>query len=371
MMQLLFLKILHFRNYENLSIELHPRLNIFYGKNGSGKTNLVEAIYVLALTRSFRGVSDKVLIRSGVSLSKIEGDVKTGDFVNNFRIYLTKDGKKVQVNKNRVTKLSDYITKIPLVLFHPDDLKIIKDTPSTRRKLLNISISQYCLSYLKNLSNYNKILKQRNSYLKQLMINANKDYNYLNILNDKLINLGLKIYEERKNFVLKMNDMLAVYYQNITQLGPLCLEYKSSFAGKNKNDLLAMYKESLKKDLAFGKTNLGIHTDDLVFELSGHDLKEFGSEGQQKNAVIAYKLCELTFLKEMLGFYPILILDDLFSELDSEKIENIFKMLKKDVQTFITTTNLEFFKSLNLDYGKQFEIASGKIVREEFLDERK
>lgn len=364
-MQLQSLKLLHFRNYEHLEIKFHPKINIIYGNNGSGKTNLVEAIYVMAVTRSFRNVNEKVLIQNGATLSKIEGNIIYKDvYPTNYRIYLEKDGKKVKINKNRIVKLSDYITKIPIVLFSPDDLKFLKDTPSTRRKQLNISISQYSLSYLKNLSYYNKLLKQRNAYLKKVIVNANQSLEYLNILTEKLVNFGLKIYDERFNYINKINDFLGKYYKCITGLDGLKVIYQSDYENKENQKLLESYQHLLKKDLTFGKTNLGIHTDDLHFMLNGYDLKDYGSEGQQKNAIIAFKLSELELLREILGYFPILILDDIFSELDREKIENIFKLLKKDVQIFITTTDLTLFDNFLMGDYKSLEIIDGKVVKE-------
>lgn len=364
-MQLQSLKLLHFRNYEHLEIKFHPKINIIYGNNGSGKTNLVEAIYVMAVTRSFRNVNEKVLIQNGATLSKIEGNIIYNDvYPTNYRIYLEKDGKKVKINKNRIVKLSDYITKIPIVLFSPDDLKFLKDTPSTRRKQLNISISQYSLSYLKNLSYYNKLLKQRNAYLKKLIVNANQSLEYLNILTEKLVNFGLKIYDERFNYINKINNFLGKYYKCITGLDGLKVVYHSNYENKGNQKLLESYQHLLKKDLTFGKTNLGIHTDDLHFMLNGYDLKDYGSEGQQKNAIIAFKLSELELLREILGYFPILILDDIFSELDREKIENIFKLLRKDVQIFITTTDLTLFDNFLIGDYKSLEIIDGKVVKE-------
>ncbi len=364
-MELQSLKLLHFRNYEHLDIDFNSKINIIYGKNGVGKTNLVEAIYVLAVTRSFRNVNEKVLIQNGATLSKIEGNVVSdGVYPVNYRIYLEKDGKKVKVNKNRITKLSEYITKIPIVLFSPDDLKFLKDTPSTRRKQLNISISQYSLSYLKNLSIYNKLLKQRNAYLKKLIVNANQSFDYLDILTEKLVSFGMKVYEQRLDFISKINGYLADFYKNITGMDGLEIVYKSDYNGKSLNQVLKCYKNVLKKDLAFGKTNLGVHTDDLQFIVKGSDLKDYGSEGQQKNAIIAYKFSELELFKDILGYFPILILDDLFSELDREKIENIFRILKCDVQTFITTTDLEMFDLNSFGDYKSFEVYDGKVVKE-------
>lgn len=364
-MYLQSLKLLHFRNYDHLEVQFHPNLNIFHGKNGAGKTNLVEAIYVLALTKSFRSGNDRIMISMDSTLSKIEGEVSIlNKPSNNYRIFITKDGKKVKINKNKVTRLSEYISKIPIVLFHPDDLKIIKDTPSTRRKQLNISISQFNLDYLKNLSVYNKLLKQRNSYLKKIMVNANQSYEYLDILTEKLVVYGQKVYLERQEFLSQINQHINVLYEKITGIQGLEIRYYSDYSEKSREQLLKMYQNSLKKDLAFGKTTLGIHTDDICFCLNQQELKDYGSEGQQKNAVIAYKLGELELLQSILGYYPILILDDLFSELDKEKIGKIFHMLKNEVQTFITTTELSQIDPFVNDCYKSFEISLGNVVEE-------
>lgn len=356
-----YLKLLNFRNYNNLEIHFHPTCNLIYGKNGMGKTNLVEAIYVLGLTRSFRFVQDKTLIHKNATVTKIEGSVYNR-FDTNYKIILSKEGKKVKINNNKVSKLSDYVSKINIILFHPNDLKIIKDTPSIRRKNLNIDISQLNLSYLRDLNDYNKLLKQRNAYLKQLMINGNQSSSYLDILTEKLVDYGLKIREERAKFIDLINQYVTDIYAKISDDGFLKIQYFSDYNDLSKKELLKLYRKSLKKDLSFGKTNIGVHTDDFTFFLDDYDLKDYGSEGQQKNAIIAMKFAELELFYHQRNYYPILILDDLFSELDEQKITNILRYIPKEVQTFITTTNMEHFKHLKtLDY-KSFQVVNGEIT---------
>ena len=362
-MKIEFLKLLNFRNYKNLSVSFHSSLNIIYGKNGSGKTNLVEGIYVLALTKSFRATGDKTLLLDGASVCKIEGNVNNR-FSANYRIYLSKDGKKVKINQTKIQKLSDYISKIAIVLFHPDDLRFIKDTPSTRRKNLNISISLMNTLYLNYLNQYNKLLKQRNAYLKQMIINHNQSSSYLHILNNKLIDMGYFVYEKRKEYVDNINTYLNAFYKRITGSSGLRMQYISFYDNKTKEEIDLSMQNNLKKELMLGKTLLGVHTDDLKFTLNGKDLKDYGSEGQQKNAIIAYKFSELELFKEKKGVYPILILDDLFSELDEEKITNILGMLSPKWQTFITTTDLKIFSSLKDFSYKQIKIQDGMIVEE-------
>ena len=186
-MQIRNLKLLNFRNYESLNLDFYHGKNIIYGKNGMGKTNLVEAIYVLSLTKSFRGSSDKVLIKSNEDVLKIVGIIND-NIDNTYQIVINKQGKKVKINNNLCKKISEYISKINVILFNPDDLKFIKESPGVRRNYLNIDMSSFDNDYLIYLSNYNKVLKQRNSYLKTMYVNANSSSEYLDILTDKLIN---------------------------------------------------------------------------------------------------------------------------------------------------------------------------------------
>ena len=357
------LKLIHFRNYEKLEVTFHPTLNLIYGKNGSGKTNLVEGIYVLALTRSFRLVGDKTLILDGKEACKVSGSVVNRS-KSTFSVLISKDGKKVKVDDNPVAKISDYIAKIPIVLFHPDDLRFIKDTPSTRRKTLNISISLMNLEYLKVLNQYKVLLKQRNAYLKQMAINGRLTSDYLSVLTEKLVDTGMYLYQKRKKYLEDISKYLNEFYKRISTVDGLKLEYISDYSKKSRDEILEMYEKNLQKDLSFGKTNLGVHTDDLRFLLKEKDLKEYGSEGQQKNAIIAYKFSELELFKEKMGSYPLFILDDLFSELDEEKVTNILGLLSSQIQTFITTTDLKHFLTLDRFPYKSFLIDKGRIVEE-------
>ena len=262
---------------------------------------------------------------------------------------------------NTYKKISDYISKIKVILFNPNDLQIIKDSPSIRRKLLNVSISQYDNKYLKILSNYNKVLKQRNSYLKTMYINANTSKDYLNILTDKLINLGIEIYEYRKNYIEDINKKIEDIYEKISNIKGINIEYLSDYNNLSKDDIKKKYSEILEKDMLLGMTKLGIHHDDLLFKINDNELKEYGSEGQQKNAIIAYKLSEIEIFKEKINKLPILILDDLFSELDEEKINNILNLINKDIQVFITTTEIDKINKNIKEKSKLFHITESGI----------
>lgn len=360
-MEIIDLKLLNFRNYEKLEISFSKHLNIIYGNNGMGKTNLVEAISVLALTRSFRTINDKFLIRKDNSILKIEGNIKD-NYINNYKVILKSDGKKVKIDNKNILKISDYISKINVVIFSPDDLKIIKDTPSIRRKNLNIEISQVNTLYLKYLNIYNKILKQRNAYLKTLSINSNASMEYLEVITKKLIEYGLKIYKIRSEYCINVNNFISKFYYKITNINELKIEYKSDFNNMREQELLDIYKKNIKRDLFLGKTSFGIHHDDIDFILEDFNLKNFGSEGQQKNAIIALKLSEIEIIKKYKECVPILILDDLFSEIDHEKINNILNLLDKKMQIFITTTDIRNINENLIKDSKIFKINEGNLM---------
>ena len=362
-MKIQHLKLLNFRNYEKMELSFSPKYNIIYGNNGVGKTNLVEAIYVLALTKSFRGSVDKVLIMNNKDVCRVEG-VVSEKYENKYKLILRKDGKKVKINNTKIDKLGDYISNINVVLFNPDDLRFIKDSPSVRRKAINLEISQINNLYLKNLNMYNKLLKQRNSYLKILSVNSNSSSEYLNILTSKLVDLGEKIYDNRRKYIDYLNRLIGDIYYGICGINDLKLEYVSDYLDLNKDDIILKYKKNLQKDILIGKTSFGIHHDDIKFKLNGMDIRDYGSEGQQKNAIIAYKLAEIEIFNDLKKNYPILILDDLFSELDKEKINNILKMINNDIQVFITTTEIDKINKDMLSDSKIFKVVDG-IVEEE------
>lgn len=356
-MQIRQLKLLNFRNYEKLLFIPNSKFNLIFGKNGMGKTNLVESIYVLALTRSFRSTVDKVIVMNNKEVTKIEADVKRKR-VDNFQIIINNNGKKVKINNNKIAKLSDYISNIGVVLFNPDDLRIIKDAPSTRRKSLNVDISQLNNNYLKYLNNYNKLLKQRNAYLKNFSDDSSE---YLDSLTENLILYGLKVYSERKNIISSISEKIQSIFFDIMKKGSLKIKYVSDYDNKTKEEILSTYKKNLKKDLLLGKTDFGIHKDDYLFYLDDKLLKDYGSEGQQKNAIIAYKFAMISIYYEFNNDYPILILDDLFSELDSEKINNILKLIGENLQTFITTTEIDKVDEKILKESKKFFVENGLI----------
>lgn len=357
------LSLMNFRNYETLNISFGD-LNIIYGLNGSGKTNIIEAIYTLALTKSFRINNDKVMIKKGKIKAKIKGNVlKNGD-ENTFGVEISNDGKVVTINGEKQDKVSDYVSRINVILFNPSDTRLIDEAPMIRRKMLNIEISQIYKEYLVILTNYQRILKQRNFYLRGMYVNGSYTNTYLDILTKKLTEYGSIICKYREKFVDNINKYIASNYEKIFGSGTLKIRYVSTFKNKSEDDLIKRYKDNYQKELSVGKTLEGIHHDDIVFVLDNNNLKEWGSEGQRKNAIISFKLAEINVINEIKGYYPILILDDLFSELDKVKVTNLLGMLDRNVQTFMTTTDLKNISKKVIKDAKKFKVNDG-ILEEE------
>lgn len=362
-MEINSLKLLNFRNYESLEIKFSSHTNIIYGQNGMGKTNLVEAIYILGLTKTFRLGNDDVVIKKGKNIAKVEGLI-TDKIVNNYKIIISTSGKRIKIDNNRISKLSDYITKVNIILFNPDDLKIIKDTPMTRRRLLNIEISGIDNEYISYLTNYNKILKQRNTYLKALSKKNIYQNEFLNILTEQLIDIGLKVVAKRSEFINNINEYISDIYYSITKKGHLSINFKSEFKGKTKEKLLKQYEKNISREITMGKSLFGPQHDDIEFIIDNEIVKEFSSVGEQKNSVIAFKLAEIKNIEQKLNKKPILILDDLFSELDKEKINNILKLIDQDMQTFITTTEIDQVSAELLNNSQIFHVINGKVMEE-------
>ncbi len=361
-MKITSLKLNNFRNYKSLSLDFSNKQNIIIGPNGVGKTNIVEAIYVLAITKSFRGSLDKVLINTKSNEMVIEGRVKDRIF-HDYKLSLSDDGKTVKVDNNKVVKLSNYISRINVIIFTPEDTNIIKDSPTSRRNLLNIEISQYDQSYLHILNEYNKILKQRNAFLKLMYVNKLASPDYLWILTEKLVDIGLQICSYREKFINGINEYYDDIYKSITNKNGLKVSYVSTYKNKKKDELLKKYRYYMDRDIVLGKTSIGVHHDDIIFSIDGNNLKDFGSEGEQKNAIICFKLAEIEMYIKDKKKYPILILDDLFSCLDAKKINNILKKLNKNLQIFITTTDLKNINTKILNNCTVFNIKNEKVVK--------
>lgn len=365
-MEIKKLSLYNFRNYDNLNIEFRKKNTIFIGNNAQGKTNILESIYVLGLTKSYFNINDKNLIKFDEVYSKIQGTIIDNNIEKKLEILINEKGKKVKIDNLEITKLSNYISKLNVIIFSPDNIRLLKESPSYRRKYLNIEISQLFNSYINYLNDFNKILKQRNEYLKVISNNSDYDCNYLNILDEKFVDLSIKIYFYRKKFIDKINDNLCNIYYSITGFNNLKLKYLSFVDGLDLNDLkknfLDKLKMNLKKDMFYRMTLLGPHRDDFCLELDAKNILLFGSQGQTRCAVLSLKFAEIPIFKEILGVRPILLLDDIFSELDVDKKNLLLKFIPDDIQTIITTTDLNMINKKILETSEIFTVYNGKII---------
>lgn len=357
-MEILKLKLLNFRNFKQETFTFSPTKNIIIGENGEGKTNIVESIYCLALIKSFRTTNDFCLINENAEYSIIEGKIKE-QLCNDFKLTIEKKKKRVFINNNQIKRFSDYISQINIISFTSEDLRLIKTGPGNHRLLMNMELSQFDNQYLKNLSIYNKLLKQRNTYLKNDQDKIKMDY--LFILTNKLIEYGILIYNQRKKYIENINENLNMIFEKITNKKKLILKYESDFNNLTKSEIENKYRKLYKTDINYGNTSFGVHLDDYLFYYNGTLAKEYFSEGELKCAVIAFKLAEMEVFIKNKNKTPILILDDLFSNLDDEKIKKIFNLLKKEMQIFITTTDINNIDKKTLKNSKVIKLKNKNI----------
>ena len=364
-MRIEHLKLTNFRNYSSLEIDFHKNVNIFIGDNGKGKTNILESIYVLSLTKTNRyGIEDN-LIKFNEECAKIEGLIKNNNLIKKQEIKFSKNKKQIFINNKEMRRIKDYISNFCVISFTPNDLEIVKGSPNIRRNIINIDISQLHNNYISFLNEYNQIIKIRNEYLKKMNLDGNSDIRYLEVINQKMIDIGIKIYEYRYDFFIKINDILPKIFKKLTNLDGLAIKYDSSI-DCNLEKIRSNYKSKLKKnfklELMQGVTLVGPHRDDFSFDLSGMDMKNFASQGQQRIAIIAFKIAEVYLFKEELGEYPVLLLDDIFSEIDSKKRNKIIKYLLKDIQSIITTTDINDINEDLVKDAKIFKVNNNKVT---------
>ncbi len=362
------LKLHNFRNYESLNVTLTKGINILYGENAQGKTNLLEAIYVLGLTKSHRNFIDDNLIKKNEDYLTIEGIVNDKKLDNKLNIYIDNKSKILKYNNDTIKKISDYISIMNIIIFYPDDLILIKESPQIRRKYLNLELSQLYSNYFILINEYNKILKLRNDYLKKINKGISKDKTYVDILTGYLIDKSIMIYKLRDKFINKINLYCESIYKDIMNLDGFKVVYNPSIEFDLKNPNLKEYlKQEYDKrfeyDVKILSTSIGPHKDDIEFYLKDKNLKYYGSQGQQRIAVLALKLSEIEIFKKYKETTPILLLDDIFSELDDKKKNNLLKFINKDIQTIITTTDLNNLDKKLIKKSKLFNISNGNIIK--------
>jgi len=363
------LSLVNFRNHNKINLEFNPHMNIIIGDNASGKTNILEAIIVLALTKSYKNVNDTDLITFSKSKLKVKGNIRDEKIFKNLEVEITKEGKMVKLNNKRVNCLAEYVSNLKVVTFMPNDLELIKGSPNIRRNLLNIELSQLSSLYLTTYNQYNKLLKTRNEYLKLLFTNCIADKNYFDILTDKLIEKAIVVYKLRYQYLKRINTDIDNIFKNITGQNGIRILYKPNInfdkyeADVIKTTMTKIYKINYQRELHLGMTIFGPHRDDFQFIYQENDMKLYSSQGQQKSAVLAYKLATISIFNEKSGTKPVLLLDDIFGELDLKKKNRLLKYINTDIQSIITTTDLKNISKNALATATIFSISNGEIER--------
>ena len=367
-MRIEHLRLTNFRSYSSQELDFDDNVNIIIGKNGEGKTNILESIYVLSLTKTNRyGVEDN-LIKFGEELAKIEGIIRIDNLIKKQEIKISKNKKQTFINNKEIRRIRDYISNFCVISFTPDDLEIVKGSPNTRRNMINIDISQLQNSYISYLNEFNQIIKIRNEYLKKMNLNGNSDIRFLDVVNESMIEKGIKIYEYRYNFFKRLNQLLPKIYKKLSNLDNLQIKYETNIdldefdIEKVKKSYENKLKKNFKVELMQGVTLIGPHRDDFSFNLDGIDMKNFSSQGQQRLAVIALKIAEIYLFKEEKDDYPVLLLDDIFSEIDSKKRNRIVSFLLKDIQSIITTTDINDIDEELVKKAHIYKVNNGKIT---------
>ena len=359
------IKLKNFRNYENLDFVLNNRLNIIIGNNAQGKTNILESIYFLSLTKSFFAVNDKVVIKKNCLYARIDGIITSNNGCNNLSILVNNYGKYLKIGNKEIKKSSDYLGYLKVILFSPDNIRLLKEGPSIRRRFLNIEISQLSKRYILILNQFNDLLKQRNEYLKNIR-NSLMDKDYMLILNQKFAELAYQIYNFRNDFIVEINKRIKDIYKSIINIDNIEIKYITDIKLNDKetmiNEIIDRLDRNYDKEILYGSTLIGPQRDDFCILLNGNDISSYGSQGQMRIAILSLKLSEIDIIFNKFGEYPVILLDDIFSELDVDKRNKLIKYLNCDKQVIITTTDIENINEELVNNAKLFKIDNGKVI---------
>jgi DNA replication and repair protein RecF len=367
------LQLDHYRNIEHLSIDADPSVNIIVGPNAQGKTNILESIFVLALTKSHRTHKDKELINWDSSSARIAAVVDKKYGVASLDIQISTQGKKAKINGLEQRKLSEFIGTMNIVMFAPEDLEIVKGSPNVRRRFMDMEIGQVHPSYIYHLSQYQKIVTQKNNHFRKSGIAASSaDSLLLDVWNEQLALSGVKIMKNRQSFIRKLQHWAEAIHEGITGGNEkLKIVYKPSFDYEDFQDESVVINQFMIKlsqvkeqEMRRGTCLIGPHRDDLSFYINDKEVFAFGSQGQQRTTALSLKLAELELMKEEVGEYPVLLLDDVLSELDRNRQTQLIQTFQGKVQTFITTTGIESIESDRIERAKLFHVRGGQVTSE-------
>ncbi|WP_166245793.1 DNA replication/repair protein RecF [Paenibacillus turpanensis] len=366
------LALTDYRNYERLELETGNRVNLIIGPNAQGKTNLLEAIYVMSLTKSHRTHKDRELIRWNAERASLRAQLDKKYGAVSLDLSIASSGKTAKINGLEQRKLSAYIGALNVVLFAPEDLDIVKGAPNIRRRFLDMEIGQIQPTYLHHLSQYQKTLVQRNNFLKQSsgsLSSASKTM--LEVWDEQLANFGIKIMKKRQNFIKKLQIWAESLHRGITNgQEQLDIVYQPAIEIEESEEESVLFERFMLKlshmreqDLRRGTTQTGPHRDDIHFYINGKEAHVFGSQGQQRTTALSLKLAEIELIHEEVGEYPLLLLDDVLSELDQYRQTQLIETFQTKVQTFITSTGVEAIDFAKLEDVGTYRVTEGNVTR--------
>lgn len=353
------LELADFRNYESLHIDFDSGTNILYGDNAQGKTNILEAIYLSAITKSHKGSKDRDVVNFNKEEAHIRTYLEKDDIETRVDMHLRKNKSKgIAIDGQKIKKAAELIGLLNVVFFSPEDLSIIKNGPAERRRFVDMELCQLDQFYLYNLNHYNKIVNQRNKLLKDMYFNPSLR-DTLNIWDSQLVSFGSKIIERRKLFVEQLNEIIFEIHKKLSGgKEDLVIQYEPDVTIENYEKILNINQE---RDVKLKQTTSGPHRDDFCFTVGNIDIRKFGSQGQQRTAALSLKLSEIELMKKITKENPVLLLDDVLSELDSNR-QNYLLSTIGDIQTIITCTGLDEFVNNRFEIDKVFHIENGKII---------
>lgn len=356
------LELKNFRNYEELSIVLDPGTNILYGDNAQGKTNVLEAVYLCGTTKSHRGSKDKEMIRFEQDESHIRMMVKKDGVSHKIDMHLKKNKSKgIAIDGVPIRKASELFGIVNIVFFSPEDLNIIKNGPAERRRFLDSEICQLSRLYMIELANYNKVVAQRNKLLKEISFSG-RMADTLEIWDEQMVRYGKSIISERKKFISRLNDILSEIHQNLTGgKEQILITYEPNVSEEAFSEEL---KAGRERDLRFGQSYTGPHRDDFCVRVNDIDIRKYGSQGQQRTAALSLKLAEIRLVEEEIHDTPVLLLDDVLSELDGSR-QNYLLQSIHSIQTLITCTGLDEFVENHFEANSVFQVVEGSVFHKE------
>lgn len=356
-----FIELKNFRNYQNLKLEFDEQTNIFYGDNAQGKTNILEAIYLSGTTKSHKGSKDRDMILFGEEEAHLRTFIRKSEMDYKIDIHLKKNkAKGIAINGVPIRRASELFGIANFVFFSPEDLSIIKQGPAERRRFLDMELCQLDKIYLHNLANYNKIVAQRNKLLKDLAFRKDLE-DTLDIWDLQLAEYGKKVIQGRETFVKQLNQIISEIHEKLSG----GREKLSVFYEKNcsKEALYEELQKNRERDIRLKTTSAGPHRDDLLFSVDSVDIRKFGSQGQQRTAALSLKLSEIELVKKIIHDTPILLLDDVLSELDHNRQNYLLNSIH-DIQTMITCTGLDEFVNHRFSINKVFKVVEGTVSKE-------